>query len=377
MQHSAHSAHSASGNPPRLPGIDPRAARATWTVALTLLLAGGIYAIRGTLFVFIVALLFAYLLYPLVDRIGGRFSPRNRTPALALTYLLVIGLLAAVAIGIGSRVAVEARQLVAHPPDVKGFLARLQLAHPAFSGVIEAAEGRIRQQLGEIVFAAPRFSLHVLAASTNLLDLIVIPILSFFMVKDGAHIRDSFLARFPRGASRAEAARVIGEIHSLLLSYMRSLLLLCCTVLVVFSVVLSAMGAPYALLLSSFAFLCEFVPLMGSLTAAAVILAVSALSGYPHFWWIAAFLGAFRLVQDYVISPKLMGRGAELHPILVIFGVFAGAEIGGAAGVFLSIPVLALGRLVLDEFTERAKQQVHTKGTGTAVHYRGIVFDRT
>jgi len=112
------------------------------------------------------------------------------------------------------------------------------------------------------------------------------------------------------------------------------------------------MGVPYALLLSSVAFLCEFVPLVGPVTAAAVILAVSAIKGYPHIWWIAIFLGAFRLAQDYGISPKLMSRGVELHPVLVIFGVFAGAEIAGVAGVFLSVPVLAMARLVLRRFSQ-------------------------
>jgi predicted PurR-regulated permease PerM len=339
--------HSASNKEPGTFGIDPHAARATWTAALTLLLLAALYAIRGTLFVFTVALLFAYLLYPLVVHISGRFSPKNRAPALALTYLLVIGILSAIAIGIGSRVAAEARQLVAQPPDVRGFLHRLELAHPEVSPAIRAAEGRIREQLGEIVSGAPRFSLRVLAASANLIDLIVIPILSFFMLKDGARIRDDLLNLFHPGSSREAAERTIAAIHILLMSYMRALLLLCCTVLVVFSVVLSAMGVPYALLLSSIAFLCEFVPLVGPISAAAVILAVSALNDYPHFWWLAAFLGGFRLLQDYGVSPKLMSRGVELHPILVIFGVFAGAELGGVAGVFLSVPVLALARLLV------------------------------
>ena len=333
--------------------IDPAAARATWTAALTLLLLFLVYAIRGTIFIFAVALLFAYLLYPLVDQISGRLPPKNRTPALALTYLLVIGLLATVAIGIGSQVAAEARQLVAAPPDVRGFLQHLQAAHPALSPVIGTAEGRIRQQLGDIVSGAPRFSLHILAASTNLIDLIVIPILSFFMLKDGAGICASLVAMFSPGANRAVVERTIAAVHMLLLSYMRSLLLLCCTVLVVFSVVLSVMGVQYALLLASIAFFCEFVPLVGPITAAAITVAVSALSGYPHLWWLLGFLGAFRLLQDYVFSPRLMGKGVELHPLLVIFGVFAGAEIAGVAGIFLSVPVLALTRLIFGIINQR------------------------
>ena len=52
------------------------------------------------------------------------------------------------------------------------------------------------------------------------------------------------------------------------------------------------------------------------------------------------------LFQDYFLSPHLMGQGVELHPLLVLFGVFAGAEVAGVAGSFLSVPVLALVRVL-------------------------------
>lgn len=335
-------------------GIDPKAARVTWTAALTLLLLATAYAIRRTLIVFAIALLLAYLLSPLVDQIGSRFPARSRTPALALTYLVVIGALIALAVGIGSRVAFQARQLLAHPPDVPGYLRGLRRDYPVFAPTLEALEDRMRQQLGELASAVPRFGMQIVEASTNLIDLIVIPILSFFILKDGADIRDGFLAVFPSGARRAEARRTIAEIHDLLLQYMRALFLLCATVLVVYSLVLSVIGVEYALLLSSIAFLCEFVPVVGPLTSVAVILAVSALSRYPHLLWLVAFLGSFRILQDYVISPRLMSRGVELHPIWVIFGVYAGAEIGGVAGVFLSVPTLALARLLVSKATDKS-----------------------
>ena len=336
-------------------GFDPKAARVTWTAALTLLLLAAIYAIRTTLVIFAVAVLFAYLLYPLVDRIGRRFSPKNRSPALALTYLLVIGLLTAIGIAIGSQVAVEARQLIAHPPDVRGFFARLKLAYPVLSPEISAAEIRIREQLGGLASAVPRYGLRVLAASTNLIYLVVIPIISFFILKDGTEFRDSVVAMLPTAVSRARAQRTIAAIHDLLLKYMRALLLLCCTVLIVFSIVLSVLGVQYALLLSSIAFFCEFIPVMGPLTAMCIILAVTGLTGYPHLLWIVAFLGTFRLVQDYVIVPKLMGDGVQLHPIWVIFGVFAGDRIGGVAGVFLSVPAIALARLLVAGLATRSE----------------------
>ena len=58
------------------------------------------------------------------------------------------------------------------------------------------------------------------------------------------------------------------------------------------------------------------------------------------------FLLAYRMFQDYILSPHLMGQGVELHPLLVLFGVFAGAEVAGIPGTFLSVPVLALVRIL-------------------------------
>jgi len=61
---------------------------------------------------------------------------------------------------------------------------------------------------------------------------------------------------------------------------------------------------------------------------------------------IAVFLGAYRIFQDYVLSPQLMSAGMELHPLLVVFGVFAGEQIAGIPGAFLSVPVMAVLRMI-------------------------------
>src|SRR5882762_342956 len=93
-------------------GIDLRTARATWTVILVGALCLTIYAIRHTLFIFIVSLLFAYLLLPIVDFID-RVLPlrRSRTPALAIVYLILVGGMVILGIEVGSRVADQANLL--------------------------------------------------------------------------------------------------------------------------------------------------------------------------------------------------------------------------------------------------------------------------
>ena len=148
------------------------------------------------------------------------------------------------------------------------------------------------------------------------------------------------------GSAREAAKETLDSVHTLLLQYMRALLFLCCATFISLSIVLSALNVPYAMLLAAIAFPLEFIPLVGPLTAAAIIIVVSVVTGYAHVWWVIAYLAIYRMFQDYVLSPHLMSQGVELHPLLIIFGVFAGGEIGGAAGIFLSVPALALIRLL-------------------------------
>lgn len=330
-------------------GIDPKAARWTWTASLVLLLLLTIYLVRQTLVVFVVSLLLAYLLYPLMDLIDRRLTARTRTPALAITYLLFVGLVAVFAVFIGSTAAEEASNLTKAAP---AFLERMrespvpgpQPVRSIKDQIVGSVQAQIRAHYPEIASALPRLSLRVLAASSNLIYLVIVPILSFFVLRDGRHIRDSFLEMLDSGRNTAEDT--LSDIHTLLLQYMRALLFLCLATFVTFSIVLSLMGVPYSMLLASIAFPLEFIPLVGPLTAAGIIIAVTLFSGYPHLIWVVVFLGIYRMFQDYVLSPHLMSKGVELHPMLVIFGVFAGGEIGGVAGVFLSVPILALIRLL-------------------------------
>ncbi|MDQ6706435.1 MAG: AI-2E family transporter [Acidobacteriota bacterium] len=333
-------------------GVDFRAARYTWTAALVLLFLLCVYTIRGTLFIFVISLLFAYLLYPLVDIINRFVPSQSRTPALAIVYLLLIGLLVFLGIEIGSKVAEQANSLAQRAPE---FISKMEqpVNAPipgAVRGMKETIIGAVRTQFlqhyNDIAKFLPRIGLEVLSYSKDLIYLIIIPILSFFILKDGREIRDEFLGLIEKGRPRELMDDILADVHSLLLQYMRALLILCGATLTVFSIVFSIMGVPYALLLASIAFPLEFIPVVGPLAAAVIVIAVVALSGFPHLLWVIIFLGCYRLFQDYVLSPNLMSAGIELHPLLVLFGVFAGGEIGGIAGTFLSVPVLALVRIL-------------------------------
>ncbi len=76
------------------------------------------------------------------------------------------------------------------------------------------------------------------------------------------------------------------------------------------------------------------------------MLGVAFFANYNHLLWLLVFLLVWRGIQDYVTSPRIMGRQLRLHPLAVLFGILAGGEVAGVIGVFLSIPVLAGLRIV-------------------------------
>lgn len=185
----------------------------------------------------------------------------------------------------------------------------------------------------------------ILSHAEILLFIVLVPILSFFFLKDGRTLLSSLLGTVNEG-SRDMFKDIANDLHLLLAQYMRALVLLGLAASAAYAIFFSIIGLPYGLLLGAIAFFFEFVPLVGPLTSAVIILLVAGLSGFGHLLWIALFLAAFRLFQDYVLSPLLMSSGMELHPLMVIFGVLAGAQIAGIPGAFLSVPVLATLRII-------------------------------
>jgi predicted PurR-regulated permease PerM len=333
-------------------GIDRNAARSTWTVALVVALLVLVYLARTTLFVFVLAVLFAYLLSPLVNLLDRFLPTRARGAALALSYVIFVGVVGFGGFQIGSRVAYQAKSLSRNlPAQVEQW--KNQPADSSTPGVVSRYKVRILDELraeiskrsSDMFASAAEAGLRILTVASGLVYLVIIPVLGFFFLKDGRAIREHILSLVEEGPRRGLLDDVMVDLDALLARYMRALMLLSLAAFTAYSVFFSIVGIPYGILLALLAALLEIIPTLGPLTASVTIVLIAAISG-SHIIAVIIFLVAFRMFQDYFLSPLLMGRGVELHPLMVLFGVFAGAEVAGVAGAFLSVPALALVRIL-------------------------------
>ena len=186
----------------------------------------------------------------------------------------------------------------------------------------------------------------------NMIWVVLIPILAIFFLRDARQFSATLLHTFRKSNQRRFLRLIMTDLDVMLAHFIRAQLILAGISLVVYSVVLTALRFPYALALGFAAGAMEFIPVIGPLVAALVIVFVGFLTTYPHLWALILFFALWRVVQDYFVSPRVMSGTLELHPLAAIAAVLMGGELGGVLGVYLSIPVVATIRIRLGALAE-------------------------
>jgi predicted PurR-regulated permease PerM len=208
------------------------------------------------------------------------------------------------------------------------------------------------QAAGEAAVGSIRGSFLALVGALSYLPwLLLIPILAFFLLKDAATLRRLLVKALPHHG-QLRGHRLFEELNATLAAYTRAQLLACILVGSLCGVGFAVLGIPYPLLLGVLAGVLEFIPLVGPLVLATVAVVVGALHAPMLALWALGFLGVLRLVEDYVIYPRLIRRGIQLHPLAVILAVLAGAQLDGVAGMFLAVPIMAIASVVYRHWLE-------------------------
>jgi predicted PurR-regulated permease PerM len=330
--------------------IDSRATRIIFTVLVFALGFAFLYVARRTLIAFLFAVFFAYLVDPAVS--GLEKWTRSRGSAIAVIYLLIVLCLGTFFFFVGPRIGHEAQILTQSLPSLVDrvnsgqIVEDIGIEHGMSKGTRDQLSAFLRAHTGDLLKLAQRAGLRIAAAAQESWLVIIVPILAAFFLKDGRAFSQVALSFVNTKAQREFMQGVISDMNIMLAQFIRAQLILVVLSWAAYSSFLGLMHVDYALMLGTAGGIMEFIPVVGPLVASILIIGVALLSGYHHWAVILMFLIAWRLVQDYIVSPRIMGKSMELHPLAAIFGVLAGGEIAGVLGVYLSIPVMASLRIV-------------------------------
>jgi predicted PurR-regulated permease PerM len=330
--------------------FDSRTSRVLFTALVFALGLGFLYVARRTLIVFLFAIFFAYLMEPAVSRLEKWLHGRGR--AIAAIYVLLLAGLSLFFFSVGPRIGRESARLGQSLPDLLNRVSSGAIAQDIGQehGWSITTQEKLREMLtrnsADIKHYAERFGLRAAGVAKEAWLVLLVPLLAIFFLKDGRVFGDVALSVVQARPQREFFEAVIADMNQMLAQFIRAQLTLAAFSLVMYAGFLGVMGVPYALVLGTAGGVLEFIPVVGPLVAALLIMSVAILTNYPYWAVLLIFLMVWRIVQDYVISPRVMGSSMELHPLAAIFGVMAGGEIAGVLGVYLSIPVMASLRIV-------------------------------
>ncbi len=345
----------------------PHGRAALQVILVVLAVAAGawvVYKLERVLLVLAVAMFFAYVVAPLVRfaqrpvRIGGRLRALSRGLAIGLVYLVILGSAwmgtAMLMPTLTSQLDEAVSQTPAHAESFRAwaqgwsrYYARARLPAEVRDGINRSA-----LQVGEAMVESARGALVATVGLASYVPwLILVPVLSFFFLKDADGFRRAAVWALPHSVRR-RGYELFEELNATLAAYIRAQLLACLLVGTICGIGFAALGVPYAVLLGALAGVLEFVPLVGPLLAAILSAGLTALHSPLMALWVCAFLGVVRVVEDYVVYPRLIRRGVHLHPMAVIVAVLAGVELGGIAGIFLAIPAVAIGSVTVRHWLE-------------------------
>ncbi len=345
---------------------------------LLLLLAWAVAgAVRHVLFLFLVALLIALLLNPLVRALGRVWIPRG--PAVALVYLAFAAVVALAILALAT-VVVQQTRSASHRVDAyftvhsghpsrtgaQHDLGRLQLwlNHHHLSSVHVQQQGqKFLNQVG--TKDVQKYTSKALnwaegagvAVVTLLFEAVLVVVVSIYILLDMQRLTDALDRRFP---PRGRGGLIV-RMEQAVASYVKGQFLLSLIIGLSAGVGLWVLGLAglmpnggrYAAAFGVWAGITELIPYVGPWLGAAPPV-VYALVQHPlAALWVALLFLAIQQLEGHLVVPKVMGHSLRLHPLLVIFGLLAGGEIYGFPGILVALPLLAAGRAVWEFFAER------------------------
>ena len=333
--------------------IDDHAGNVVTTVTVFMVAATILYVARGAFLILFLSLLFAYLLEPAVAWIQhhSRLGQKNRTWAIAQVYLVGTLVLGGLGYEFGPHFAAQIRNLNAAVPGILDGISsgRTAAGLGGRHGLSATQQQWIKNQLARnhdfIAHGFERSAASAAYVAESAIWLFVIPILAIFILRDGRQLADSIIESVELRRDQTQIKRIYGQVDTMLAKFIRAQLALAVLSFVFYSVSMLVLRFPYAVALGTLGGALEFLPAVGWIASAAAILTIGFLT-HSHWIWMAVLIVVWRLVQDYVNSPLIMGDNLKLQPLTVVFALMVGGQVGGIAGMYLSVPAVAVLRIV-------------------------------
>lgn len=321
-----------------------------WIGALVVL-AFALWLLSPVLLPFIAGLVLAYFLDPVADALE-----RLGLPRLAATLTILIVSILVLVLALVLVVPVLGGQIGKFAGDLPAILQNLAIRFNALAPdwlkqILAKSETNVQGSLSEFATRAAGWILTLAssvvsggAALVNLVSLVVVtPIVAFYLLADW----DRMVARVDGWLPRdhAETVRAIArDIDTALAGFIRGQGTLCLLLGTFYALALSLAGLRFGLAIGILTGVLSFIPYAGAVTGGVLAIGVALFQFWPDYASIVIVIAIFaagQVIEGYILSPKLVGHSVGLHPVWLMFALFAFGYLFGFVGLLLAVPMAA------------------------------------
>ena len=320
-----------------------------------------LFLVRGALPVFLVGGLLAYVLEPVLQKLEKRgHSRKSAVGVVFLIYLLIFTIFVAAlmmawqqAQGLLNNAETYSQQFTTLVEDKQQHLDELKWPVAAKKALKTSVDRSLKKLQLEIPnYATDALTYGISSIGTVMVTIVLLPLVTLWMMIDAHRFRARTLMLIPPFYRRG-ATEISQSINELLGRYVRGQIIVCSTYgllcTIVFEILARVYGMHYPLVLGALAALVYVVPYFGLM----FVVLSAGLTAYftarePAACAIIAVGGCLlcNLIVDYGISPRVLGKGVGLHPLVIIFALLCGNQIGGPLGMIVAVPLFASLRVV-------------------------------
>lgn len=298
---------------------------------------------------FLAAFFIAYLLHPLVEKLNKHGVPR--TLAILLIYLLFFG-------GVGYGVYKGTPIAIAQLQDMNNSFPKFMVMYESWSDHVEEktenypefVHEKLRQVFISIEEKVQSLLNRIMSTARTILDsmliIILVPFVVFYLLKDYGEIYHIFWKLVPL-KWRKEGQKLAADMDQTLGNYIRGQLFVCAVLAGVSALAFWIIGMKYPLLLGIIIGLTDIIPYFGPILGAIPTIGIAMTISTQMVIKAAIALAVLQFVESNILSPYIVGKSLHMHPVIIMFSLLVGGEIGGIAGLLLAVPILAIVRSII------------------------------
>jgi predicted PurR-regulated permease PerM len=320
--------------------------------------------VKPVLVPLLLALAFAYLLEPLVEWLQRRFKLRHELAVIVAIgggiIILVVSILFLIPPVVEQLIDSAQKlpqALITAGERLEPYLVRLREHYPAaYETVRQQALAFFHSLPGEesiVARAIGRVGRQVIGVTANILNLILIPVFTFYILRDLDLLRRG-IERLVPAKYRPRASRLFDRTGPVVSNYVRGQLTVAVILSLLYTVGFWIARVPLALSLGVLAGFGYLIPYIGTLVAV-ILTVLLVLLANPGWWPVISVLIVYVIVQTlegFLITPRILGDRLKLHPMVVIIGLIIGGSLFGILGIILALPVMALLKVLLEVVLE-------------------------